>query len=328
MHDSDDKLKLLAEDGEAENTASGPPKRVWKLLIVDDEEEVHQVTTLALEHFDYYGRKLEFVHAYSGTQAREVLAEHSDIAVILLDVVMETDQAGLELVKYIRGQLNNSFVRIILRTGQPGQAPEHAVITDYDINDYKNKTELTRDKLFTTVYTSLSAYRDLTALEANRRGLRKIIEASAKIFEVRSMDHFAQGVLEQLTALLYLDRDAVVICGTSGIAAQQRAEGMRILAGTGCYENAVGQDARKTLAQESLQLVEQALTHHESQFTETEYVGYYRTESGVDHVLYVADGVPISLHDRDLMDLFCRNVAIAHENVLHMHQNRQDQREE
>jgi len=42
---------------------------------------------------------------------------------VLLDVIMETDQAGLDLVEFIRDTLKNETVRIILRTGQPGQAP-------------------------------------------------------------------------------------------------------------------------------------------------------------------------------------------------------------
>lgn len=155
-----------------------PYKKPWKLLVVDDEEEVHAVTRLALGGFEFASRPLQIIGAYSGAEAKKVMSEEKDIAMILLDVVMETDQAGLDVVKYIREELGNRFVRIILRTGQPGQAPEYKVITEYDINDYKQKTELTRGKMFTLVHTSLSSYRDLMALEANRHGLEKVIEAS------------------------------------------------------------------------------------------------------------------------------------------------------
>ena len=120
----------------------------WKLLIVDDEEEVHVITRMVLEGLSFSGKGLTFLSAYSAQEAREILLEQRDIAVILLDVVMETGQAGLELVEIIRSELGNRMVRIILRTGQPGQAPEREVITRYDINDYKHKTELTAQKLF------------------------------------------------------------------------------------------------------------------------------------------------------------------------------------
>src|SRR5438045_6147767 len=115
----------------------------WKVLIVDDEPEVHNVTRLVLSNFRFEERPLKFLSAYSGREAVELLAAQPDVAVMLLDVVMESDQAGLDVVKRVRSELANPFVRIVLRTGQPGQAPEHHVIANYDINDYKDQTEHT-----------------------------------------------------------------------------------------------------------------------------------------------------------------------------------------
>ena len=100
----------------------------WHVLIVDDEPAVHEVTRLVLGTFRFEGRPLQFHHAHSGAEARKLLRETNDIAVLLLDVVMESDQAGLDVVKFVREELHNHFVRIVLRTGQPGQAPEHEVI--------------------------------------------------------------------------------------------------------------------------------------------------------------------------------------------------------
>ena len=96
---------------------------------------------------------------------------------------METDDAGLKVARWIRQDLKNPFVRIILRTGQPGKAPERDVIIDYDINEYKEKTELTVQKLFTTITSALRSYRDLRIIEKNRYGLEQIIKASACLFE-------------------------------------------------------------------------------------------------------------------------------------------------
>ncbi len=137
----------------------------WKLLIVDDDAEVHTVTKLALRGFNYNDQELEFISAYSAAEARSLLKEHTDVAIILLDVVMETDNAGLELVKFIRKEIGNNQVRIILRTGQPGMAPERAVIDGYDIDDYKAKTELTAQKLYTTIATALRSYREIHRIE-------------------------------------------------------------------------------------------------------------------------------------------------------------------
>lgn len=131
------------------------PKESWKILIVDDEEQIHTATHIALKKFNFEDKALSFISAYSAKEAKELIQEHPDVAIILLDVIMETDDAGLEFVKYVREELGNELVRIILRTGQPGQVPEKSVIVNYDINDYKTKTELTLSKLYTTIITAL-----------------------------------------------------------------------------------------------------------------------------------------------------------------------------
>jgi diguanylate cyclase (GGDEF)-like protein/PAS domain S-box-containing protein len=151
--------------------------RPWKILIVDDEQDVHDVTELALGRFTFDHRPLMYLHAYSAKEAREILSSNDDIAVVLLDVVMETDSAGLELVKHIRNHLQNSLVRIILRTGQPGYAPEREIITDYDINDYKEKTELTAQKLFTTMVASLRSYKSEHALIDEKEKIRVMLQS-------------------------------------------------------------------------------------------------------------------------------------------------------
>lgn len=161
---------LFAEEPEEEIYVS---RGSWKVLIVDDEPEVHAVTKLALSDFSFQGKNLEFISAYSGREAKEMLAKHTDAAIVLLDVVMESDDAGLLVARYIREELHNHYVRIILRTGQPGQAPERQVIVNYDINDYKSKTELTAQKLFTVVMSSLRSYRDILAIDHSRQGLEK-----------------------------------------------------------------------------------------------------------------------------------------------------------
>jgi signal transduction histidine kinase len=158
-------------DDPADSEASTPATQTplpWKILIVDDEKDVHIATRLVIQDIHYKHRGLSLFYACNAQEGFDLIARHPDIALILLDVVMENDQAGLQLVHRIRHELNNHLVRIVLRTGQPGQAPERDVILNYDINDYKTKTELTVPKMFTTVVSSLRAYESLTALESIR----------------------------------------------------------------------------------------------------------------------------------------------------------------
>lgn len=174
--DDDDEPLLLLEDDQ-DSTDQG-----WKILIVDDEPAIHEVTTLVLSGVRFQERRLQFLHAYNGDEARRVLGEHPDIAVVLLDVVMESDDAGLRLVRFIREEAHNERVRIILRTGQAGQAPERQVVLNYDINDYKEKTELTAQKLSTAVIAALRGYTALLQLaDLNRELEAKVAQRTEEL---------------------------------------------------------------------------------------------------------------------------------------------------
>lgn len=165
----DDKLVFANEDTNENNNK----KPAWPILIIDDDHEVHAVTKLALHDFEFENKQLELVSAYSAKEAKEILSKNDNFSFILLDIVMESNDAGLKVVDYIRNELNNKLIRIIIRTGQPGFAPEEEIINQYDINDYKEKTELTTTKLYTTARTALSQYKQLTELENKKNELYK-----------------------------------------------------------------------------------------------------------------------------------------------------------
>ena len=133
----------------------------WKILISDDEEDIHLLTKTVLKNFEYKNKQLEFISAYNGKDTVEILKENDDIVLVLLDVIMENDHAGLEVVRRIREELCNDFIQIILRTGQSGQVLEDDVVMNYAINDYKEKTELTSQKLLTTITTSIRSFENM-----------------------------------------------------------------------------------------------------------------------------------------------------------------------
>lgn len=169
----------FAPEAPRDDADAAPP---WTVMVVDDDASVHEVTRLALADFQFEGRALRFLSAFTAAQAEALLVEHRDTALVLLDVVMESDHAGLGLVSYVREVLGNRTVRIVLRTGQPGQAPERRVITDYDITDYKTKVELTSGKLYTAVVTALRTFRHLVELEDHRRNAEATGAALRRFF--------------------------------------------------------------------------------------------------------------------------------------------------
>ncbi len=140
----------------------------WKILIADDEEDVHILTKTVLKNFIYKDKSLEFISAYNSEQTLDILKNNDDIVLVLLDVIMESDDAGLQVVKKIRETLNNQYIQIVLRTGQSGLVPETEVVMNYAINDYKEKTELTSKKLITTIVTALRSYENIRALNDSK----------------------------------------------------------------------------------------------------------------------------------------------------------------
>ncbi len=156
-----DLFQFAEEDTEVKSL----PEKSWKILVIDDEKSIHDITLNALKSIIIDGRRLEIISAMSAVEAKERLSEHDDIALALVDVIMETPTAGLDLVNYIRNDLDNHLIRLVIRTGQPDEVPERYIIDQYDINDYKEKTELSVDKFYTVVRSSIRQYSYLVELE-------------------------------------------------------------------------------------------------------------------------------------------------------------------
>ncbi|QCG95616.1 diguanylate cyclase [Azospirillum sp. TSA2s] len=184
---------------ERQSAAAAP----WPILVVDDDEQVHAMTRVLLKDFKFEGRRFAIVSAFSAAEAREILAERSDLPVALLDVVMETQDAGLHLVHHIRRDLGNRHIRIILRTGQPGQAPEREAIVAYDINDYKSKAELTAQKLFTSLVGAVRSWRDLVTIETLNQSLeRRVAERTAELERQTALADGQRRFIENLVEMM------------------------------------------------------------------------------------------------------------------------------
>lgn len=186
-----------------QRTVAATGRYVWKILIVDDEPDIRTLTRISLRDFEFHGRTLEFIEAESANAAKTALQQHPDIAVALVDVVMESSDAGLQLVEFIRQEMKNLMIRIVIRTGQPGVAPERYVIDHYDIDDYKDKTELTSDRLYTTVRSALKAFRDLQTIDTNRQGLERVLRVTPEVYQLghAPLSDFFNGILTQIIGL-------------------------------------------------------------------------------------------------------------------------------
>ncbi len=285
---------------------------VWRIMIIDDDADVHSATTFALGNLEMQNRPLEFLHAYSAAEAREMLRDEQDIAVILLDVVMEQEDAGLLLVRHIREVLGMSEARIILRTGQPGYAPEIDAIRDFDINDYKTKSELTRIKLFTTVTAAIRSYEQIRAINASRRGLDLIVRASTALMAQHGLENFAAGVITQIAGLLSLQPEGL-------LCAQEDHQGgtgtLIVIAAAGHYRDLINKpisavhDRRIQLA--LVQAIGERKNIYGKDFTSL----YFTGNAGRHFTAFLNTGTELSEIDRRLLEVFCSNISVGLDNV-------------
>ncbi len=300
---------MFADEGESEvEGIAGPP---WKILIVDDEEGIHEVTTLTLKRFEFDGRPLLFLHAYSAKEALSILRDHDDVALILLDVVMESEQAGLELVRTVRREMENLAVRIVLRTGQPGMAPEQKVICKYDINDYKSKSELTSGKLTTLLYSTLRAYRDIITLQKSKKGLEKLIVASRGISSRGALAHFIGVTMQQMVTLLNLDDTSVFSCETKAFALKDTYIDVYSPDAALATVERVKLDA---LPADKIGIIREALGKRANVFHGNRLLMYCANREQT--ILFFAQiGYPLSELDIHLLNIFTENLIVILENI-------------
>ena len=316
-HDDQDDLVFLEEH--TAQPALPTQRNVWRVMIIDDDEDVHSTTTFALGNLDMQHRPLEFVHAYSAAQAREMLKHEQEIAVILLDVVMEQDDAGLHLVRYIRETLKLADVRIILRTGQPGYAPEIDAIRDFDINDYKTKSELTRIKLFTTVTAAIRSYEQIRNINESRRGLARIVHSSTELMALHGVQNFASGVLSQIAELLGQEAHGVLCvqeCPDAG------CHELVVMAATGSHHNLANSPLSANEDPRVHKAMEECLAARRNLYCADSIALYFAGKASRTFVAFMDVSRAPSALEESLLEVFCSNVAVGLDNVelvSHLH---------
>lgn len=315
-------LKLMSNQGDnelfsfAEETSEDKGKRdsnCWWVLIIDDEKGVHSATEFALKNTVIMDRPLKFLHAMSASEGIRILKENKNIAVIMLDVVMETPNAGLDMVAVIRDKMAIRDTRIILRTGQPNQAPEIEVIRDYDINDYKLKSELTQSKLYAALTTAIRSYKQIRMIEAGRKGLDMIVRSSSELLTKNGIHAFAQGVIVHLAGLLDIPAEGL-IC----VRRQQKGNGFesKIIAAAGHYCLLVDHPLNDLTESGARALLDDCLTNKSNQFGPDGVALYIGSDTRGDMSAFISSDVDLDSIDQSLLEIFCNNIAACADNLM------------
>jgi len=319
--DAKDDFFDFADDDEIGSTSTECATAPWRILIVDDEKDVHSATLYALSGLTIVGRRLEFFHAYSAVEAQQLLKTTSRISVLLLDVVMESSDSGLSLVRYLREDLGCTDTRIILRTGQPGYAPELEVIRDYDINDYKTKSELTRTKLVTALTTAIRSYEQLRIVIEGRRKLDHIVRLSPSLFARRDLEEYASGVLQLAGSLLGFEADGVFCVpraygaiGLEGVDGEEREKNF-VVGAYGRHTSETGKTLEDVADPKIAKLLCRCCDEKVNVFQPEGFALYFHND--VDCLAVLCMETPYLLNDTDrrLLEVLCVGITVGLENV-------------
>lgn len=323
---SDDFLKPVDDSACLDGPAVPEAVRPWNILVADDDPEVLGVTVFVFRDCRIAGRPIRLLEAKSGAEARNLLACEQDIAVAILDVVMETEHEGLDLVRHIRQELGLEECRIILRTGQPGYAPELAVIRDYDINDYRTKSELTHTRLITSVSAAIRSYEQIRALSEHRRGLELIIHAAADLLEQPAVAELAEGVLVQLAALLRLPPEGIVFARrcdgdctgndeSAGRCGDGTADDILVVGAAGGFGSYTGRPLNCLPSARVVNAVRLCLDAREHLFQDGQTALYFKASDSEDAAIFLDSALPLRDLDRKLLEVFVANIAACYRNA-------------
>ena len=305
---SDDRVQLVDDDPRGVDDVR---PRLWRVLVVDDDEDVHRVTRFALAGITILDRPIELLHARSAAEARRRAHETADIAVALVDVVMETPDAGLALVRDLR-EAGFREMRIVLRTGQPGYAPELSVISTYEIDDYRTKAELTQTRLLTVLTSCIRAYDQISTITRVRTGLEMIVESATELFRRTNLQLFSRGVLSQIGALLGVAPDGFVCVNAAGGPA---GSDMQILSAMGRFAHHIGERLDVLEDAEARALLAQVRDHPEPVLQNGYMALHFRCESGRELAALIETNCRIAPADLTLLKLFSTNIAVGFENL-------------
>lgn len=307
---SSDNLDFLAEENEIVQEKS---KSTYKIIVSDDDAEVHTITKLVLDDIKFEGHSLEIYSAFNEAETVKLLTIHPDTAILFQDVVMDAHDTGLKIVNHLRKDLKNFMTRVILRTGQPGEAPEDRIVIDYDINDYRLKTEMTHQRMITSVYEALRSYRDIVRLEKNRVGLQKIISASSDLFKYNKIKDFYSEVLYQMMSFGD-DENAIVLqnrVNQNGFILLDDKQNDVVVVGTGRFKTIQNESIEKNQELNDIIKICENWKEDDGMFLKLKkgFVIRYLSPAKVQTLIYIEG--ESEKYDISLITLFLTHFALA-----------------
>ena len=282
---------------------------LWRVLAVDDDPDFQRSMAFALSGMCVLGRKIELLQAGSHAEAAQILAREQDIAVMLLDVVMETDDAGLRLARAVREVLGNAELRIVLVTGQPGFAPVREVMEHYDINDYWSKSDLGIERLHTLLTANARAWMQVHTIARARRGLQMIVEASNVLVGARNLNDFSARTIAEIASVLGVAPEGVV-------CVRRTRNEVCIIGAAGRYAGTVGKSIDSIATARVHEAISTCLREQRTLIRADCMVLYFPSSlAGSEYVAWVEIENELDATEQELLRVFAMNIGGGLHNV-------------
>lgn len=292
---------------------TGPSTPPFSILVVDGTSALPDLAREALTNLSVDGVGIRLIGAASAAEARQALYDHPEIAVILLELVLEHERAGLDLISHIRNDLGNQRTRIVVCTAHPDAISEEEVIGGADVSDYRAKAELSPRALRTAVTGQLRAFASLQALAAGRKGLARMLVATTGLLELRTPETLFPNILPRVVGLLGIGRHAL-LCVQGDT--QPRDRKIRVRASIGRF--APWKDVElSSLGEARIEAALERLSPSSETIVEPDFCALrLRANGGVTGMIYVEGRNDGSAREWQLLELFRNKCAIAFENAL------------
>ncbi|UJF20869.1 EAL domain-containing response regulator [Shewanella sp. OMA3-2] len=288
--------------------------KTWKILSVEDDLDYQRALVSSLESLILPNRtRLQILTANSAFEASTILNTHSDIGLILLDVVMEEDDAGLRLISTIREDLGNALVRIVLVTGQPGFAPEKDVMYALDIDEYWNKADLKLDKLHSIVSSNFRTWNYISELAEASQSLQIVLDAARSISNRYELSTFTRTVLAEIANIIGANEGGLICMGNN----LNLIKDAHVVTATGCFEKLKGLTISDEHLNEIYADLQQALNQKRHVITRLRSVLYFETKDVNEkcYLIVVSSSKPLTDAHINLLKVFSENISSGFTNI-------------
>lgn len=296
----------------------GNTEEYWNILIVDDDKLIHSMIRDINKDLIFQDKRIKFYSAYTSNEAKDILKENNDIALVLLDVFLEESDSGLKLVEYIRNSIGNLDIRIVLVTGNGCREVEEKVILNYDINGYEDKSELFFKKIATIILSSLRGYRDINRIKNNKITMETMVSCISKLYKENSLDKFLMKSIRYLASVInQFSRLGKENCNIDSLAIVRhgQANTFKVVAGTGKYKNIANIEIQELLNLDILRKVNQIYIEGQHKLFSDYYIAKYKSSYGNEAIIIIENNNNKDSVDIELLNVFHKCISGAFDNL-------------